>query len=365
MEELENKTVAESIENKHCDMPSLNETEGRTVVEDMRQNVWSTSHSFANRIAASDAEYWTAEFLADRLECAADDVSVEQFGVRTLAYDGWKIISATFMILAYSTYYFSCFVSVLLTMCAIIPFVGHILFCGRMFDGLYPEKSSQNVFAIKRASGEKNKRIYLVAHIDNPSERIIEKIFGERAEKIFEYIFVAFMPIMFVLGIARWAVVGELGTELAYGTMLYLGVAATVFLPFVLAQFFSINGRRASSRKDNLMTCEIAIKAFEELKEAGREHCEIGVLLMGSGEIGAQGAKAWIKAHIDEIDKENSLFLCLDAVEANAFAKAGFKVKDLLASSGQKFSDALDDEELRKSLEFVVKAVDNCSNEIL
>lgn len=365
MEELENKTVAESIENGHCDTPSLNEAEDRTVVEDMRRNVWSTSHSFANRIATSDAEHWTAEFLADRLECVADDVSVEQFGVRPLAYDGWKIISATFMILAYATYYFSCFASVLLTVCAIIPFVGHILFGGHMFDGLYPEKSSQNVFAIKRASGEKNKSIYLVAHIDNPSERIIEKIFGERAEKIFEYIFVAFMPIMFVLGIARWAVVGELGTELANGAMLYLGVAATVFLPFALAQFFSINGVRANSRKDNLMTCEIAIKAFEELKEVGREHCEIGILLMGSGEIGAQGAKAWITAHIDEIDKENSLFLCLDEVEANAFAKAGFKVKDLFASSGQKFNDALDDKELEKALEFVVKAVDNCSNESL
>lgn len=291
---------------------------------------------FGTREAGGEGERRVAEYMSEQLSSCAENVRVESFKVYPNAFMGWIYISSTCMLLAYAAYFFSCMVSVLLSICAIIPFVFQFVLHKRFFDPLYGEKTSSNVTAIKPCGGERKKGIYLVANIDASHEWTLNYKFGGTAAFAIILSFVLGIIYVVAISVARWILVGELGARIAQSSMLYAGAAGGIFLPSFFAMYFIINTKRVvSGANENLSGCEIALKVVQSLKDVQYENCEVGVILTGSGMVGLRGAKAWCDAHSSEFDKDNSVFICLNTLREDECICANTKdLNGLVKSDG-------------------------------
>lgn len=302
---------------------------------------------FGAREAGGEGERAFAEYMADRFSDCAATVTLEQFKVHPHAFTGWIYISATCMLLAYAAYFFSCMVSVLLIVCAIIPFVLQFVLYKRFLDPLYGEKTSSNVTAIKPCSGERKRGVYLIAHMDASYEWTLNQKFGGAMTFAVMTSFVIGIIYMLALSLARWIIVGELGARIAQGAMLYAGAAGAFFIPAFFAIYFTISTKRVvDGANEDLTGCEVALKILQALKESCFEHCEIGVILTGSGKAGLRGAKAWCDAHSSQFDKGNSVFIslntlrecdciCANTRDLNLTIKSDCDVVDLLLNGAQ------------------------------
>lgn len=300
-----------------------------------------------SRNAGSDGEKQTAEFFADRLSASADSVSIEKFKVNPNAFSNWIILSVSGALLGCVAYFFSSLVAILLFAVAMIPFIGQYILYKRMLDPLYAEKTSQNVTAIKSCSGEPKKRIYLVANTDACFEDTLKYRFGGvmlECALSFDVIGVLYF---LALSIARWVFVGGLGASIASGPMLYAGLAGLVFVIPFFASYFTVNNKVVTDGANcNLTGCFVATEVLEAFKDVVFENTELAVLLTGSGVVGLRGAKAWCDAHAKDVDKDNTVFISLNALrelgslnvnssDMNGLVKSSKEVVNLVLESAK------------------------------
>ena len=80
--------------------------------------------------------------------------------------------------------------------------------------------------------------------------------------------------------------------------------------------------RVVDGANDNLSGCYMGIAILKALKDEGieLENTEIGVILTGSEEAGLRGAKAFCKAHKNELSDVETVFVGLDTIRDYDFA---------------------------------------------
>ena len=92
---------------------------------------------------------------------------------------------------------------------------------------------------------------------------------------------------------------------------------------------------------------QLAIELLQSIKDSGVEldHTEVGVILTGSGAVGACGAREWCQKHSDE-DKAKTVFVCLNTLkevdslgvntrEGNGIVKNDVALADFVGSCAQ------------------------------
>lgn len=285
------------------------------------------------RYSGTEAEKQAADFLAQRLSEGTEDVRVETFKTYPQAYYGWINFTVTCILLSFAAYFFSALVSILLLIVGIAPyFLEYVLF-KRMYDPLFKQAESQNVYAVKHCEGEVKKRIVLVSHYDAGNEWHTKYAFGAALFVIQRALNIIGAAYLLAINIARWALIGGIGAGIAQGDMLYAGLAGIFFvIPWAATYFFISRKKVIDSANDGLSGAVTAAHALIGLKDVQFENTEVCVLLAGSGAVGMRGAMAFMDAHRQDFGEETAFIVsnilrekkCLqvNARELNCFEKS-------------------------------------------
>ncbi|MEG2451159.1 MAG: hypothetical protein RSB09_05420, partial [Clostridia bacterium] len=139
-------------------------------VKYMCDEITHICNDLPKRAPGSEGEKIACEYMAEQLQSLSDDVKMESFKLNPSAFMGWVYITVTCILLAFVCYFFATMVSLVLIVVAIIPMLLQFIFYMRALDPLYKEKTSYNVTAVKKCSGEVKQRIFYNGHVDAANE---------------------------------------------------------------------------------------------------------------------------------------------------------------------------------------------------
>lgn len=280
-----------------------------------RENIVTVCKSFENRKSGSEQEAGASAYLQEQLREFCD-VKEDEFDVYPEAYSGVFYIVPTFAILSLVAYFFTAMVSMLLALIGIVVLLVQFVMNQRALDLLYPKKKSRNATALLHCTGEVKNRVYFVANVDATREWTLKYRMG--GTMFIATLFVLLLGLVYTVcaDIARWIIVGGLGSQIANGGTLIVGYVGLGFLPFYIATYFAINKSRVvPGANENLSGSAVAIEVMRSIKESETplEHTEVGVILTGSGAVGSRGAHAWCEKYVK--DDVKTSFVCLNTLK--------------------------------------------------
>ncbi|MDR2753687.1 MAG: M20/M25/M40 family metallo-hydrolase [Oscillospiraceae bacterium] len=307
----------------------------------IEEEIVHTIKSFGKRRPGSEGETKAVEYMAEKLkEYGCDEVTVEPFDVHTGAFMGWIYFSITAMLAAFGLYFVGARWSQIAAACllavGIALFLGEFLLYFKFIDPLYPKKTSHNVTAVKKTTGEVKHRIFYNGHPDVANEFTFSYHFG------FKVYATHFLGSLVGLGYFAVILITQITGLLPPKTVLLLGYIGCVFVPFWVGMYFMSNPKRpVDGANDNLTACYMGIALIKELKEQGieLEHTEVGVLITGSEEEGLRGAKAWAAAHKDEYQDVDTYFYCYDTIREKEYFSVNLKDLNGLVKADQEAGD--------------------------
>ena len=269
------------------------------------------------RAAGSEQEYEAQKLMASDLETSCDKVEIEPFDVHPGAFLGWIIVDGIMMIAAIVLFFFG--ISVIsLALCALslIFAIVEFLLYKQMLDPFFPKKTSHNVVAVRKPKGEVKRRIIFSGHSDSAHEWRFTYYGGSKL--LVPIIGLSFFGILLGLVLNIWAVAAGHGFSTADGGA--LNVFRYIFLAWIpilfVALFFENKKLTVMGANDNLTGCFISMSVvkFMQQHDIRFENTEVWVVLTGSEEAGLRGAKAFCKAHKDELSDVETVFVGLDTI---------------------------------------------------
>ncbi len=298
------------------------------------RNIKKICKEIGPRIAGSEQEYDAQKRMAAELETSCDEVKIEDFTVSPWAFMGWVQVAVFCAVV--STLLF--FLSELLPKCGVdigflqLPMVAvgavfvlvalffvitEFLFYKETLDPFFKKATSHNVIAVRKAAGETKRRIILCGHADSAPEwrftywggpkLVVPAIGGGILGLLLSVVF----DIIAVVFICR-----DKGDSNA---LLILSIINACFLPiFLFCLLFYNKKRPVEGANDDLTGCylSMAVPRFLQDKNIRFENTEVMVICTGSEESGLRGAKAFVKAHADEIKNDGieTVYFGIDTV---------------------------------------------------
>lgn len=306
--------------------------------------------SFGKRDPGSDGETKAIEYMETQLKETCDEVKVEPFDVYPSSFMGWIYFTITFMLIGVATYFFLPIISVILAVIGFILMFGQFIFYREWLDKCFKKRTSHNITAIKKPTGEVKRRIFFNGHPDSAYEWTVNYHIG--GVGFIAHVVLAILGGVVWLGLAIYAIIanGGVGFTVASGLPLVLGLCGLVFVPFLVGMYWMWNEKIVTDgANDNLTGCYMGIALMKDLKDKGIEfeNTEVGVIISGSEEAGLRGAKAWSRAHKGEYqDVETLIFaydtihapehLCVNKLDMNLMTKADAHATKLFYDAAQK-----------------------------
>lgn len=307
--------------------------------------------TFDVRDPGSKGEADAQEHFAKVLSEYADDVKVEKFKLHADSFMGWIYFDIAFIILAVAAMWFNLnIVALILCALSVALVVLQLIYYKHVTAPFFPEKTSTNVFAVKKPKGEVNRRIIFCGHTDAAYEwgwlnlggfplfaTVLLSAFGG----LFAVVIMSIVG-MFVNGFS----VGLIGAG-GYRIALIVLTAFTVPAALLLT-YFSNKNKVVDGANDNLTASLTSIAVLKTMKDEGIEfeNTEVGALMAGSEEAGLRGAMAFAKAHKGEFDDVETIFVVLETLrevdhlsvysrDMNGVVKVDPEVCDLIQRAGK------------------------------
>lgn len=307
--------------------------------------------NFEKRPPGSKGEKQACEYMADVLKKLGCETKIEPFELNPGSFYGWIYITVTLGLIAILGFV----INALKIESRVIPAIGAVLiFIGllvaflqfglykKAIDPLFPKKTSHNVTAFKKPTGEVKRRIIFNGHPDATWEWPVNYALGG----------IAFEGHAIICGIGAiyYAVISILyAVKGATPTLTKCGYWGLLFVPFLIGLYFMWNERRVvDGANDNLSGCYMGIAILKALQDEDieLENTEIGVVLTGSEESGLRGAMAWCEAHKGEFDDVPTFIYSFDTIhdpkhllvnyrDLNATVKADKDVSDLFMEAAR------------------------------
>ena len=299
------------------------------------------------RDPGSEGEKKSCEYMAEvlRKDCGCEEVEIESYEVAPRAFYGWIYFTITFVLIAVALFFFAPVISIPLIIAGFAIVLIQFGLYKKLLDPLFKKKTSHNVTAIKKCTGETKRRIIFNGHPDAAWEWPVKYKFTYLGFDI--HMMVCFLGAFYTLGLAIAKLAGAFDSnpDLA----LKLGLAALVFVPFWFGLYFMWNEKRVvDGANDNLSGCYIGMAILKMLHDEGIEfeNTEVGVIFSGSEEAGLRGAKAWCEAHAKEFDDVPTFVYSYDTItqseqlmvnyrDLNATVKVDKDVSDLFYEACQ------------------------------
>ncbi len=295
------------------------ETQMKACGDFANKNIHHICEQFGPRECGSEAEKRAQLYMADLLKEYADEVTREEFKVHPRAFMSFVPLAGSLLIGSSALNLTSALTSSKFLSLPSIPLIGTALAAvlgefglyREPLDPLFPEETSGDVIAIRRAKGETKRRIIISGHTDSAPEWTYTYRLGSKG----------------VVLVAGSAVVGLLynivATALSLGTkneslrrkLAFGGVAFTPI--FSLLYAFTNNNRFVPGASDDLSGCFVgnSVMKFLSDNDIRLENTEVIVLLTGGEECGLRGTTAFFKAHPEILnDGVETMFAGFDTV---------------------------------------------------
>lgn len=275
------------------------------------------------RPAGSEQEHEAQKLMAAELDGACDKVEIEPFDVHPGAFLGWILTDGIMMIAAIVLFFFG-MSAIALALCALslIFAIVEFLLYKKLLDPFFPKKTSHNVVAVRKPKGEVRRRIIFSGHADSANEWRFTYYGGSKL--LVPIIGLSFVGILLGLVLGIWAVAA--GHAFSAADSGALNVMRYVFLAWIpilfTALFFENKKRPVMGANDDLTGCFISMAVVKHMQQHDIrfENTEVWVVLTGSEEAGLRGAKAFCKAHKNELSDVETVFVGLDTIRDYDFA---------------------------------------------
>lgn len=267
------------------------------------------------RMSASESEKKAQDHYADELKTCADEAQQEALKVTPHAFMSWVVIHGVLMLLSVILSFLNlAAVSIALIAIGLTCMIFEFLLYKQFLDKLplYPKKTGYNVYARKKPSGEVKQRLVFCGHVDSVWEWTFTYLGGKIL--LFTVAGLAIFGTLFVLGVSIFAVATGEGSSEILSILKYVQLA---FVPIFIAICFFTNFKKpVMGANDNLTgaTCSVAIMKFLAENNIKLENTEIISLTSSSEEAGLRGAKAFGKAHLNELKEVPTAFIAIDTL---------------------------------------------------
>ncbi|MCQ2460798.1 MAG: M20/M25/M40 family metallo-hydrolase [Clostridia bacterium] len=255
--------------------------------------------------------------LLETLKGLADEATREEYKVHPEAFMAFVPFAGTCLIAGTATSLGAAFTgkkilnaaTAGLVGTALSAVVGEFVLYKEFLDPFFKEKTSGNVWGIRKASGETKKRIIVSGHTDSAPEWVYTYKLGSKGVTI----------------VAAYALVGLVATIGATAASFLkpdlakkLALAELAFLPaYGLLYKFTDNKNYVPGASDDLSGSMVATSVMKFLKDNDIrfEDTDVITLLTGGEEAGLRGAKAFFKAHPEFVnDNVETAYIGFDTV---------------------------------------------------
>ena len=282
------------------------------------------------REPGSEGEKKACEYMAKVLEdCGCEDVKVESCEVAPRAFYGWVYFTLTFVLIAIALFFFFPVAGIPLIVAGFAIVLLQFGVYKKLLDPLFKKKTSHNVTAIKKCSGETKRRIIFNGHPDATWEWPVNYALGGvgfEAHAIIVVVGALYYLVLSVMFVAQNGV--DFAMPDLENPLIKAGLWGLLFVPFTVGLYFMENYKIVvDGANDNLTGCYMGIAVLKYLKDAGieLENTEVGVILTGSEEIGLRGAKAWVDAHKNDFKDVPTFIYSFDTINEPKYLMANYR----------------------------------------
>lgn len=290
------------------------------------KNIKTICKNFGPRPVGGEAEKNAQEYLKKELETTCDTVTREEYKCSDKAFMAWVPMCAILIIIGHAFFTLGLpVVSLAIAAFSLFLILAEFIFYKPVLDIFFPKKTSGNVYGIRKSAGETKRRIVLTGHTDSAFEWTFTYHGGRPA--VMGVIITAVVAVLILIGGGIYAIVSGADGIIWTGDDLALKILAVisyVTVPVLIAGVFFTNYKRpVMGANDDLSGCMVsaAVLKFMEANNIRLENTEVCAIMTGGEEAGLRGAKAWAKAHAQEIKDDNveTVFVSFDTVRENEF----------------------------------------------
>ncbi len=283
------------------------------------------------RDPGSEGEKKSCEYMAEVLkkDCGCESVEVEPFEVAPRAFYGWIYFTITFAIIGAILFFFAPVISIPLIIAGFAIVLIQFGVYKRLLDPIFPKKTSHNVTAFKKCTGEVKRRIIFNGHPDATWEWPVNYALGGVGFEAHAIIVIGAALFYLVISIIYVAQNGiTFGMPDTSDPLVKAGLWGLITIPFSIGLYFMENYNIVvDGANDNLTGCYMGIAVLKYLKDEGikLENTEIGVVLTGSEEIGLRGSKAWAEKYKGQFDDVPTFIYSYDTINDPKYLMANYR----------------------------------------
>jgi len=275
------------------------------------------------RESGEESEHQAQDYVADSMKNTADSVVKEKFTLSPKAFMGWVLVDGIAMLISsilLNTVLFGLttavavkIVMLILTLISTVLILGEFLFYKELLDPFFPKRETYNVVCTRKSAGETKKRIVFSGHVDSAYEWYYTYLGGGK--------FLTAMIVTEIVSLVANLIIDIL--VLCGVTVPFLVVIMKIFgiisIPAFISVIFFVNWRRCvPGANDNLtgVFASMAVMKYLADNNIRFENTEVVAMSTACEEAGLRGAKAYAKAHAQEIKDSGieTVVVCVDTL---------------------------------------------------
>ncbi|MCL2194371.1 MAG: M28 family peptidase [Oscillospiraceae bacterium] len=265
------------------------------------------------RLPATPAELKSQQMMQQDLDACCEETRLESFKSAPRGFMGWVRLVVVLGLAAAVFYFFNLpIVSTILLAAALFTAVMEFLLYKEFIDPFLPKKTSQNLIAVQKPTGEVKRRLILCGHADS----VYEWTFFRLADKL-NFPPLGAIFIASTLGVVLFGLVISIIGIVQGQSNHVLRIIFLAVCPMLVACWFFENRRKpVLGANDNLTGCYVPMALARMLHETDNrlENTELIIMCSGSEESGLRGAKDFAKRHKEAFQDVETLFIGVDTM---------------------------------------------------
>lgn len=276
------------------------------------------------RKPGSPEEHRAQQWFEKDMKNYCDETKIEEFTLHRQGFMGFIPFTVCCGVASvFVNWFASPIIALVLCVLAFIPLIFEFLMYKQFDDFLFPKQTSHNMIATRKPTGEVKKRIIMIGHSDSQFEWNINYLIGGLQAKLLVEIpavvglvvdtVVAVISI--IIGATNGGIAAAKDIPAVHTLFVVFFVISIIFIPFELSfLFFQSWTKSVPGASDNLSGCYVGMGALKALGEADVrfENTEVVMICSGSEEAGLRGAKAYAKAHEQELKDIPTAVVAMD-----------------------------------------------------
>ena len=273
------------------------------------------------RTAGSESVRTAEAEIAESMKDCVDEIRTQQFEIHPHAFMGSVPLEAFLCLIAcaffltgvYAGYSWAYAVSLLFMIAAMITLIAEFALYRQFTDKLYPARTGQNLYMVRKATNAPKRRIILCGHVDAAFEMPVLK-----------YLPAFVIYVCIGAGALFWIV-----------NFLFCNLALADFLPHSVLKVFAIIEIVLSvlyapllfmvdwhtivdGANDNLTGCYLSMSILKEMADNDQrfDDTEICCLITDGEEAGLRGAHAFAIENVEELMKLNTMVIAVDTIHS-------------------------------------------------